>query len=150
LATRIRAFQIDPSVFSLVTVTFQQEAGSNLDTGRIVRYTGDGIVDLADNSSETNAGVVGITAAAIPISTQGSIQFSGLLDVEMELGLTLLFGDILYVGSSGMGTNVQTLVSGEVNCRIGRVSDSSAYNPGGPSPQYVKVAVNIDYPIVNP
>lgn len=150
MGTRIRAFQIDPSVFSLVTVTYQQEAGSNLAIGRVVRMTGDGIVDLASNTSETNAGVMGITAAAIPVATQGSIQFAGLLDVEMELGLTLLFGDIVYVGTSGMGTDVQTLTSTQANCRIGRISDSAAYNPGGPSPQYAKIAVNIDYPIVNP
>jgi hypothetical protein len=150
VGTRIRAFQIDPSVFALVTVTFQQEAGSNLPIGRVVRYTGDGIVDLASNTSETNASVFGITAAAIAVSTQGSIQFAGLMDVEMELGLTLLFGDIVYVGTSGMGTDVQTMTSGQANTRIGRIADSSAYGPGGPSPQYAKVAVNIDYPIVNP
>lgn len=148
MGTRIRAFQIDPSVFSLVTVTFQQEAGSNLDTGRVVRYTGDGIVDLANNTSESNAGVIGITAAAIPIMTQGAIQFAGLMDVEMELGLTLLFGDIIYVGASGRGTNVGTSTIGQANCRIGRISDGSAYNTVGPSPTYAKVAVNIDYPIV--
>ena len=148
MGTTIRAFQIDPTVFSLITVTFQQEAGSNLAIGRIVRMTGDGIVDLADNTSETNASTTGITAAAIPISTLGAVQFSGLLDVEMVLGLTLLFGEVVYVGANGMGTNVQTAVSGRANCRIGRVSDSSAYNPGGPSPTFAKIAVNLDYPIV--
>lgn len=151
MGTRIRAFQIDPSVFSLVTVTFQQEAGSNLSIGRVVRYTGDGIVDEVINTSGATAAVIGITAAAIPVSTQGSIQFSGLLDVEMVLGLTALFGDVVYAsGTLGMATNLQTLTSGQANCRIGRISDSSAYSPLGPSPQYVKVAVNIDYPIVNP
>ena len=112
--------------------------------------TGDAIVDLADNTSVGNAGVVGITAAAIPVSTQGSIQFSGLMDIEMELSLTLLFGDIIYVGASGRATNVQTLTSGQANCRIGRIADGSTYNPIGPSPTFAKVAVNIDYPVVNP
>jgi hypothetical protein len=150
VGTRIRAFQIDPSVFSLVTVTFQQEAGSSLTTGRVVRNTGDGIADLANNTSVSNAAVIGITAAAILAAADGPVQFAGLMDVEMELSLTLLFGDIIYVGASGRATNAQTLTSGQANCRIGRIVDGSTYNPVGPSPTFAKVAVNIDYPIVNP
>lgn len=150
MSTQIRAFQIHPTVFALFGASFNSTAGQNLSIGRCVRVTGDGLVGIADKASAVTARAVGITASAALLGNPVTVQFGNLATIEFELGLTLVFGDRVYVGvgPAGMATNVPSVIPGEANMRMGIVSDSSTYNPVGPSPQYAEVAMNLDYPVV--
>ena len=147
MTTQIRAFQIHASVFGAVGATFIAQAAINLDQGRFVRASGAGIVNYSDKSSESLARAIGATVAAILSGNSGAIQFGSTMLIEFDLGLALTEGDAVFVSTSGMGTNLPSSTVGEANTRAGHVLDASGYSPGGPSPQYALIEIEIDQPV---
>jgi hypothetical protein len=105
-------------------------AATPLLAGEVVRINGDATVTRAQANTEANAtGVVGVTLRGIPVGTPGRIVNSGYAFVLLEVGLTPVAGDPLWLSAATAGRATNVVPS--IPLGLGVIKDASLYAATG-------------------
>lgn len=104
--------------------TINNSTGSDLLIGRAIKISGNDLVEYADNTSESNAEVVGLMFETVSNGNSGSIVTSGIVPTGKVSGFTS--GDSIYLDSSN-GALTNTAPTSGVIVYIGKYQNGKVY-----------------------